>query len=100
MAILRSVGARPAQVLALIIGEAAFLTLLGLAAGVGLLYLLLATGQPWLETKLGLFIGIGAPTPREWLVLSAVLAAGVLAGALPGWRAYRMSLADGLSMRL
>ena len=100
MAILRSVVARPAQELALIIGEAAILTLLGLAAGVGLLYRLLATGQPWLETKLGLFIGIGVPTPREWLVLSAVLAAGVLAGALPGWRAYRMSLADGLSMRL
>jgi putative ABC transport system permease protein len=100
MAILRSVGARPVQVLALIIGEAAFLTLLGLAAGVGLLYLLLVLGQPWLEAQLGLFIGIGAPSPREWLLLATVLAAGVLAGALPGWRAYRMSLTDGLSMRL
>jgi putative ABC transport system permease protein len=29
-----------------------------------------------------------------------VLAAGFLASLVPGWRAYRMSLADGLSPRL
>ena len=100
MAILRSVGARPAQVLALIVGEAAFLTLLGLAAGVGLLYLLLAAAQPVLASELGLFIAIGAPSLREWLLLATVLSAGVLAGVLPGWRAYRMSLTDGLSIRV
>ncbi|WP_295879498.1 ABC transporter permease [uncultured Thiohalocapsa sp.] len=100
MAILRSVGARPAQVLALIVGEAAFLTLLGLAAGIGLLYLLLAAAQPMLASWLGLFIELGAPSLREWLLLGAVLGAGVLAGVLPGWRAYRMSLTDGLSIRV
>ncbi|WP_296899993.1 ABC transporter permease [Thiohalocapsa sp.] len=100
MAILRSVGARPAQVLGLIVGEAAFVTLLGLAAGVGLLYLLLMVAQPLLASELGLFIDIGAPSLREWLLLATVLCAGVLAGLLPGWRAYRMSLADGLSIRV
>ena len=100
MAILRSVGARPAQVMALIVGEAAFLTLLGVTAGVGLLYLLLAAAQPVLASELGLFIAIGAPSLREWLLLAAVLSAGVLAGVLPGWRAYRMSLTDGLSIRV
>jgi putative ABC transport system permease protein len=100
MAILRSVGARPAQVLALIVGEAALLTLLGLLAGVALLYALLIAGQPLLQERLGLFIGIGAPTPHEWLLLGAVLMAGVVAGALPALRAYWMSLADGLSVRV
>ncbi|MGB5834967.1 MAG: ABC transporter permease [Thiohalocapsa sp.] len=100
MAILRSVGARPAQVLALIIGEAAVLTLLGVLFGVGLLYAMLAFGQPVLETRLGLALGIGAPTSREWLLLGGVLVAGLLAGLIPGWRAYRMSLSDGLSLRL
>ena len=100
MAILRSVGARPAQVLALIIGEAIFLTLLGMLFGIALLYALLALGQPLMASRLGLFIGIGALSPHEWLLLAAVLAAGLLVGLIPGWRAYRMSLADGLSIRL
>ena len=33
------------------------------------------------------------------LLLAAVLAAGFLASLVPGWRAYRLSLADGLSPR-
>lgn len=100
MAILRSVGARPAQVLALIIGEAAFLTLIGMLLGIALLYGLLALGQPLIESRLGLFIGIGALSPHEWLLMATVLAAGLLVGLVPGWRAYRMSLADGLSIRV
>ena len=100
MAILRSVGARPAQVLALIIGEAAFLTLLGMLLGIALLYGLLALGQPLIESRLGLFIGIGALSAHEWLLLATVFAAGLLVGLVPGWRAYRMSLADGLSNRV
>jgi putative ABC transport system permease protein len=31
--------------------------------------------------------------------VAAVLAAGMLASLVPGWRAYRLSLADGLSPR-
>jgi putative ABC transport system permease protein len=100
MAILRSVGARPAHVLALIIGEAASLTLLGILLGVGLLYGLLAAAQPLIEAQLGLFIGIGALSAHEWLLLGAVMVSGLLVGLLPGWRAYRMSLADGLSIRI
>jgi len=100
MAILRSVGARPIQVLTLIIGEAVFLTLLGILLGIALLYALLGAGQPLLETRLGLQIGIGALRPREWLLLASVLGAGLLVGLIPGWRAYRMSLTDGLSMRI
>ena len=100
MAILRSVGARPAQVLALIIGEAAFLTAIGILLGILLLYGLLAIGQPLLESRLGLFIGIGALSSHEWLLVAVVLAAGLLVGLVPGWRAYRMSLSDGLSIRV
>jgi putative ABC transport system permease protein len=100
MAILRSVGARPAQVLMLIIGEATALTLAGILLGIGLLYGLLSAAQPLIEARLGLFIGIGALSAREWLLLGAVLASGLLVGLLPGWRAYRMSLADGLSIRV
>jgi putative ABC transport system permease protein len=36
----------------------------------------------------------------EWRLVGDVLAVTVAASLLPGWRAYRMSLADGLSPRL
>jgi putative ABC transport system permease protein len=100
MAILRSVGARPAHVFVLIMGEAAFLTLLGITLGLGLLYLLLLIGQPLIESRFGLFVAVGALSSHEWLLLGAVMTAGFLVGSLPAYRAYRLSLADGLSLRV
>lgn len=100
MAILRSVGARPSHVFALIMGEAGFLTLLGVLSGMALLYLSLIPGQPIIESRFGIFVPIGGPTTYEWLLLGAVIAAGFLVGSIPGYRAYRLSLADGLSVRV
>lgn len=100
MAILRSVGARPWHVFALIIGEAGFLTLLGVVAGLALLYLVLILAQPVIASRFGIFVPIHAPTSGEWRLLSAVITAGFAVGSLPSYRAYRLSLADGLSVRL
>jgi putative ABC transport system permease protein len=100
MAILRSVGARPAHVFALIMGEAVFLTLLGILAGLLLLYDILMVAQPLMESRLGIFIAIGAPSVHELSLLGAVFAAGLAAGVVPAFRAYRLSLTDGLSVKL
>lgn len=100
MAILRSVGARPGHVFALIMGEAGFLTLLGVLLGVAMLYVLLLAGQPIVESRFGLFIEIGGLSRYEWILLGAVMAAGFLVGSIPSYRAYRLSLADGLSVRV
>jgi hypothetical protein len=40
-----------------------------------------------------------APTAGAVGLFGAVVAAGMLASLVPGWRAYRLSLADGLSPR-
>ena len=100
MAVLRSVGARPAHVFGLILGEAAFLTLAGIALGVAALYAGLALGQPWLESRVGLFIGLGWPSAWEFGVMMLVAAAGVAVGLVPAWRSYRYSLADGMTIRI
>ncbi len=100
MAILRSVGARPGHVFALIMGEALVLTLLGVLFGLSLLYLLLLVGQPIIESRFGLFIEIGGLSTYESILLGAVVAAGFLVGSIPSYRAYRLSLADGLSLRV
>ena len=99
MAILRSVGARPGTILGLLATEAGLLTLAGVALGVALLYTALALLRPWVDATYGLNLDIEAPTQREWLMLAAIVAAGFLAGLLPAMRAYRLSLADGMTVR-
>jgi putative ABC transport system permease protein len=99
MAILRSVGARPATILGLLATEAGLLTLAGVILGVVLLYAGLAVLQPYIDRAYGLHIDITAPTRREWLTLAAIVAAGFAAGLLPALRAYRLSLADGMTVR-
>jgi putative ABC transport system permease protein len=100
MAILRSVGARPAHVFALILGEAAFLTLSGIALGVAALYTALLAGQPWLAARLGLLIGVGWPSVHELALMLLVATAGILIGLIPAYRIYRYSLADGMTIRV
>jgi putative ABC transport system permease protein len=100
MAILRSVGARPVDVFALIVGESAMLTVSGTAAGVALLYGLLFVGQPLILSSFGLFIGIGGLTGHELLLIAVVCLAGLLIGVVPGYQTYRYSLADGMTIRL
>lgn len=100
MAILRSVGARPWQVAGLLLAEALSLTLAGLLLGLALLYLALGTGQGWVQSHYGLYLPLAWPSRHEWLLLGATLGAALLLGLLPAWRAYRQSLADGLTIRL
>jgi putative ABC transport system permease protein len=65
-----------------------------------LLYLLLFIGQPIIDSRFGIFIEIGGLSPYEWMLLGAVVTAGFLVGSIPSYRAYRLSLADGLSVRV
>jgi putative ABC transport system permease protein len=100
MAILRAVGAGPRHVFLLVAGEALLLTALGAAAGLLVFYGLLAAAQPLAAEQVGIHLGLAPPSPRELGLLGAVCAAGLAAGLLPALRAYRQSLADGITMRL
>lgn len=100
MAILRSVGARPWHIAGLLVIEAFALALAGAALGLTLLYVGIAVAQAPLQQFYGLYLPFGWPSGYEWRLLGAILLAAVLMGAVPAWRAYRQSLADGLSIRL
>ena len=99
MAILRSVGARPIHVFSLIIGEALMVTIVGVVGGVVLLYTSLILAQPVLLSQFGLFIDISFFSVYELVLMTIVLLAGLIAGLLPGWRIYRYSLSDGMTIR-
>lgn len=100
MAILRSVGARPWHIASLLVLEAFTLALAGVAFGVALLYLGIAGSQGFVQANYGLYLALNAPSSYEWKLLGSILAAAVVMGSVPAWRAYRQSLADGLSIRL
>ena len=100
MAILRSVGARPLHVFSLIVGESAMLTVAGVAAGVILLYGVLLTVRPLILAKFGLFIAIRGLSTYDLALVGIVCLAGLVIGVIPGYRIYRYSLADGLTIRI
>jgi putative ABC transport system permease protein len=99
MAILRSVGARPAHIFGLFVAEATLLTVFGVLFGLVLLYALLFIGRPLVETQFGLFISIGLPMERDLVILALIVLAGCVAGIIPAYQAYRRSLADGMMLR-
>ncbi|MGB4072381.1 ABC transporter permease [Pseudomonas sp.] len=100
MAILRSVGARPWHIASLLIVEAFALALAGVLLGLLLLYLGIAGSQGYVQANYGLYLPLNLPSRYEWTLLGAILSAALLMGCVPAWRAYRQSLADGLSIRL
>ncbi len=100
MAVLRAVGARPGMIVSLLVLESGLLTVLGCALGVALTIGGFAIAQGMIEANTGVHIAVQAPGALELTYIAVVLAAGVLVGLVPAWRAYRSSLADGLSPRL
>lgn len=96
IAVLRSVGARPYDIFLLLVMESISLAALGGLLGLALVYGLLAAARPLIEQHFGLFLPFLPPSANEAVILGAVLGAGLLAGCLPAYRAYRLTLADGL----
>ena len=100
LAILRSVGAGAGTVLGLLMAEGTLLLLAGCALGAASLWLACALVAPLLEARFGVIVPLLPLSLSEARWLGIVIAAGAFASLLPGWRAYRLSLADGLSARI
>jgi putative ABC transport system permease protein len=100
MAILRSVGARPRHVFTLLVSEAGLLAVGGVLAGLGITYALLAAAQPWLAAHYGIFVAITGLNWFDAAVLGGIVVAAFAMGLFPAWRAYRNTLADGLTIRV
>jgi putative ABC transport system permease protein len=100
MAILRSVGARPSHIFALLVLEAGVLAAVGAVIGTAVLYLALLVAQPIIQSAYGFTLPVGWLSEWEGSLLGFVVAAGCLSGIFPALLAYRRSLSDGMAMRV
>ncbi|MEF8700081.1 MAG: ABC transporter permease [Candidatus Accumulibacter sp. UW26] len=100
LAILRSVGARPGDLFLLLSAEGLFITVLGALLGVVVLAVLTAALAPLAQAHFGLAFQARWISADELVLLSAVVGVGLCASLAPGYRAYRLSLSDGLMPRL
>ncbi len=100
LAILRANGARPRDIFLLLALEGGAITLAGAVVGTLLLTALVPALAPWAQAQYGLTLDLTPPSAEELKLLGWVLLVGLLASLFPGWRAYRLSLADGLTPRV
>ncbi len=100
LAILRALGAGPRQVLILLALEGGLVTAVGVAVGFVLSVLAIGLLSGWFADRFGIALHLHAPGYDELLLLGGILVAGWLASLVPGFRAYRLSLVDGLSPRV
>lgn len=100
LAILRSVGAGPRLVFMLLALEGLLVVMLGALLGALSVMGISMLAGPLLQARLGVSLTSVVLSEDVWLLLLAVIASGALVSLIPGYRAYRMSLTDGLTPKL
>ena len=100
LAILRSVGAGPWQILLLILGESVLVTLAACVAGLLALDILTWISSPWIQSHYGLTLSNDPVSAHELMLLAAILLAAAIASTVPAFKVYRQTLADGLTPRI
>lgn len=100
MAILRSLGASPQKIAALMVFESGLLTVMGVFFGVFLEFSSFFILKGWIENEFGVFLVGPALTSTEVYYILATLFLGVLTGLIPALKASRSALKDGLTLRI
>jgi putative ABC transport system permease protein len=100
LAVLRSAGARPLDILILMACEGFLLVACGMVIGLCALFLSIMALSPVLADTYGVFIYLSLPTSGEWTLLGCICLAGIAASLIPALQAYRMSLSDGLTVSI
>jgi putative ABC transport system permease protein len=96
-AILRAVGLSPGALMRLVSIETTLVCGVGLLVGLTIQQLALFTLSDFLRQTMGIDVQVLDWPVEAWWTLGAMLLSAVLISLVPAWRAYRWSLADGLS---
>jgi putative ABC transport system permease protein len=96
LAVLRAMGAAPLALLGFVLLESVLVCMLGIVIGYAVCQLLMWGSQDLLRTAFGIMVQPGLPSLESLRALAGLLGVAVMASLLPAWRAYRLSLLDGL----
>ncbi len=99
MAIWRSVGASPNIIMSLLVLEAMLMALIGVILGVAFLYAGLFLLRPMIDAQFNIWLPMTLPSLREIMVLLIVVLGAGIASLLPALRAYKLSIADGMTVK-
>jgi len=99
IAILRSLGCRPNQIFILLASESLLFAIVGCFLGVFLFLVAIVLSQPVLQGY-GLHIPLSSFGFEQLVLIAIVIGVSFLIGSIPGYRAYKQSLADGMSIKL
>ena len=100
LAILRSVGAGPWQILALVLGESVLITLIACALGLIVLDVITWVTSPWIQSHYGLTLSDDFISADESMLLGFIVIAATCSSLIPAIKAYRQTLSDGLTPRV
>lgn len=99
LAILRALGAGPRDMFLMLTAEGLLVTTVGALVGVLLLSALTPPLATLMQSQFGISMQLRMLSTAELALFGAVILAGFFASLVPGWRAWRLSLADGLTPR-
>jgi putative ABC transport system permease protein len=98
MAILRSLGASPRKITALLVFESGLVTLMGVICGCSFELSVFFLLSGWLEREFGLYLVGNALAWSDIFYLAIILICGIFAGFIPALKAKNLALKDGLSV--
>ena len=97
LAIFRAIGAKPYQLLRLVLFEALLISLIGIALGWLMLQIAILLSADYFRTSWGVVTSIGLPTTYDLLSLLALVIVVLLCACIPAIKAYRMALNEELN---
>ena len=97
LAIFRAIGAKPYQLLRLVLFEALFISIIGIALGWLLLQMVILFSADYFRTSWGVVTTIGLPSANDLLSLLLLVIVVVLCACIPAIKAYRMVLNEELN---
>jgi putative ABC transport system permease protein len=72
----------------------------GIALGIAFVFLLLQIAKPILETQYGIYLNPSGISLQEIYIIGTVIILGILIGIIPGYKIYKYSLLDGMTVKM